>query len=377
MQPVSAADAIGLAFAHTRTVLAPVPFRLGRFFKLALAAAVTQASFLSVSISYPLQGGQFASRPTVHRVGQQAFSTGGAGAFAALGLGLVVGIMVLALLFALAYIYLFCRARATLFDLVVFREGRVRQAWRRRAQPAWRYFGLSLLAMLLFWTVLAALLGPIIVRFVKVAAGQAGSGLGAAPSAGSLMLTLVGLVWLLLPLWIAVDALLQDFILPGLALQPQAPVGAAFSRLGGLARRRPGQLLLFLLLRTVVAFAAGLALGLLVLVAVGLVALLSYGVGKLLYSALWTGGVAGHTVFFACVAALALVVAGLYLLGVTAVYGITGTFKTSYAAYFYAGYYPELAAALEGHPPEDELVGAALPLPLPPLPPLKAKADIW
>jgi hypothetical protein len=102
------------------------------------------------------------------------------------------------------------------------------------------------------------------------------------------------------------------------------------------------------------------------------------GVGRLLYSALWAGGVGGHTVFFAYVAGAVLLVMTLYLLGVTAVYGVAGTFKASYGAYFYAGYFPELAAALGGQPPdEEELVGAGLPSPLPPLPPLKAKADIW
>jgi hypothetical protein len=127
------------------------------------------------------------------------------------------------------------------------------------------------------------------------------------------------MIWLLLPIWIAVDALLEDFILPGLALDQQAPVSAAFARLGSLVRRKPGQLLLFLVLRTVVGFGIGLALVIVTLVGVGLVALSAYGVGRLLYSALWAGGMAGHTVFFAYVAGAALLVMALYLLGITAV----------------------------------------------------------
>ena len=108
----------------------------------------------------------------------------------------------------------------------------------------------------------------------------------------------------------------------------------------------------------------------------GAVGLASWGVGKLLYHPLWAGGIAGRSVFFAVVCGMALVVAALYLLGITAVYGVTGTFKASYAAYFFAGYYPELASVLDGQPPDDaQLVGIG-PGDLPPPPPLKARPDL-
>jgi len=366
--PVSATDAIGLAFTHTRTVLAPTPFRLGRFFKLALLAAVTQASFLSVSISYPVQGAQVGLLSHAHHSAEQFSAGDGIGAIAGgVGLVLIVLLAGLGLLLTLVYLYLLSRARATLFDLVVFRGGRIREAWRRRGPAAWRYFGLSLLAMLIFLTLLAATLGPFLVRFFKVMTAQPG-GSAVSPAAGSLMLTLVGLIWLLLPLWIAIDALLQDFILPGLALDQQAPVAAAFARLGTVFRRAPGQMLLFLVLRTIVPLGIGIALGLVTLVGAGLIALGGYGVGRVLYNALWSGGLGAHTVFFAYVAGAVLVVAVIYWIGITAVYGVTGVFRASYAALFYAGYYPELAEALEGgiSPPKETQ------LPPPPRP-----AGIW
>ncbi len=378
MQPVSATDAIGLAFTHARTVLAAHPFRLGRFFKLALVAAVSQASFLSVSINYPLQGGQFASFSHARHAREQFLTGNGIGALVgAVGLGVLLIAFAVLLLLTVGYLYLLCRARATLFDLVVFRGGGVRVAWRRRARPARRYLGLYLLAMLLFLSVLGATVGPALWRFVQVSAGRHAGGEAGSAGAKSL-LVLVGIIWLLLPIWIAVDALLEDFILPGLALDQEAPVSKAFVRLGGLARRKPGQLLLYLVLRTVVAFGVGMALGLVLLVGVGLVVLSGYGVGRLLYTALWAGGLGSHTVFFAYVAGMVLLVMTLYWFGVTAVYGVTGTFKTSYAACFYAGHYPELAAALGGQPPaEEDPVGARLPGLLPPLLPHKARGDIW
>jgi hypothetical protein len=364
--PVSATDAIGLAFTHTRTVLAPTRFRPGRFFKLALLAAFTQASFLSVSISYPAQGAQVGLLSHTHHIEEQFSPGDGIGAIAGgLGLVLLVVLAGLVLLLTLAYLYLLCRARATLFDLVVFRGGRIREAWRRRGRAAWRYFGFSLLAMLIFMTLLAATLGPFLVRFFKVMTAQPGA-LAVSPAAGSLMLTLVGLIWLLLPLWIAIDALLQDFILPGLALDQQAPVAAAFARVGAVIRRAPGQMLLFLVLRTIVPLGIGIALGLVALVGVGLIGLGGYGVGRVLYHALWSGGLGAHAVFFAYVAGAGLLVAVLYWIAITAVYGITGVFRASYAALFYAGYYPELADALEGTLPKESL-----------LPPPPGPAGIW
>jgi len=69
MTPLSPLDALGPAFRRTREVLAE-PFRLGFFLKIALIAALTQPSFYSASISYPIDGAQFAFFPhTGHRFG--------------------------------------------------------------------------------------------------------------------------------------------------------------------------------------------------------------------------------------------------------------------------------------------------------------------
>ena len=59
MTSLSPLDALGPAFRRTREVLA-APFRLGFFLKIALVAALTQPSFYSATISYPIRGGQLA-----------------------------------------------------------------------------------------------------------------------------------------------------------------------------------------------------------------------------------------------------------------------------------------------------------------------------
>ena len=366
MQPVSAADALGLALTRTRSVLAPGRVRPGRFLKLALVAAFTQATFLSLSMTYPLQGGQMALLSSRHRAGQQAFATGGLGPLGAAGLGILLAVLVLLVLFSLAYLYAICRCRATLFSLVLTRGvGSVREAWRSQSRSTWRYLGTLVMAGLVYCTLLAAVLGPFLVRLVRLV-GAAGPQ-DVSPQIGSLMLTFAGLAWLVLPIWIAFDALLQDFVLPCMVLEPEQPLGAAFARLAAVGRRAPGQLMLFLLLRAVVAFAVALALGIAMLVVLGVFALGELGVGWLLYRLLWSGSLGAHAIFFAAVAGMACVLFALYLLCVTAIYGVTGTFKACYGACFYAGYYPELAlrldpeaAALPGQPEPPSLLPQAL-----------------
>jgi hypothetical protein len=384
MLPLSATDAIGPAFTHTRTVLAPPPFRLWRFYKLAVVAAFAQSSFVGVACLYPLQAVQFLALSHSRALAPQQFAS--SPAVAAVGLAVLGVLAALFLIFTLGMLYLVCRLRVTLFDLVVVRGGYVRDAWRRHARPAWRYMLLYLLGLLVWMIVLSALLGPFLIGFIKtamaqgqsVAAGGSGGATGRLPAAMlSQMLLLIGLSWLLFPVWLAIDAMLQDFILPVLALEQRCTLGAAFSRLGTVTRRAPGQLLLYLVLRTAVSIGIALALGLVAVVALGVLGLGGYGLGRLLYNGLWSGGLGARTVFFAAAAAVALVFIALYLLAVVAIYGVTGVFKAGYAAYFYAGYYPELAAILDGPPPDgDVLVGAGLPDPPPTLQPLRAKSDL-
>src|SRR5277367_5710500 len=117
MTPLSPLDALGPAFRRTREVLAE-PFRLGFFLKIALIAALTQPSFYSATISYPIDGLQFAFMPHAgHRTGFSGVSYGNN--FAALPklasfgvIALVIGIVIAVALWVL-FSYLYCRLRFT------------------------------------------------------------------------------------------------------------------------------------------------------------------------------------------------------------------------------------------------------------------------
>ena len=181
MTPLSPLDALGPAFRRTREVLAE-PFRLGFFLKIALIAALTQPSFYSATITYPIDGLQFAFMPHAgHRTG---FSGAGYGSsfvatpnLAAFGvIAVLIGIVVAVALWVL-FTYLYCRLRFTVFDLVVYKRGRVGQAWSAYGRQSWRFFGLLILVSLAFFIVAAVVIGPALLNFIRVIKPLASAGL--------------------------------------------------------------------------------------------------------------------------------------------------------------------------------------------------------
>ncbi|HLH34804.1 MAG TPA: hypothetical protein VKX41_09025 [Alloacidobacterium sp.] len=380
MKKLSPADALGPAFRRLREVMA-APFRLGFFLKIAVVAALTQPGFYSVIISYPLQGVQMAAGTAIHRPGHMSLlaSQGANSAFAG-GAGtavfLIFAIILLAGLAVWVLItYLFCRLRLTLFDMIVYRRGRVREAWSRYGRQTWRYFGVVLLASLAFLILLAATAGPFFVHMLKAAArvGAQGPNANPLPILGS-MLPFLGVCLLIGLFWMVVDAVLQDFVLPPMAIE-DAPIEGAFGRFMALLREDFGSTLIYLLLRFVVALGISWVLVLVVFMVLGAGGVAGAAVGFGLYRAMWPGGIGLRVVFIAIVAAMALVLLAIYLLAMIAVYGTVAVFKESYAAYFYGSRYPELGNLLE--PLDEDLVGVRIEPPLPPMPPLSEPPSVW
>jgi hypothetical protein len=380
MKPLSPVDALGPAFRRTRTVLGQ-PFRFWFFVKIALVAALTQPSFFSAAISYPMQAAQFALLGRMHHprtyppYGNSFQSGPGMMHMGAIALVVLVALIAIGVVVWIAMTYAFCRLRFTLFDLVVYRQGRVGQAWSKYGRQSWRFLGLVVLVMLVFLLAAALTMGPLLLHFVVAIQGMDPQVLQANPFAvlGNIFpLIAIGLVLGLL--WSIADAVMQDFLLPPLAIE-DASLESSFRRFFGLLGERFGSVLVFLLLRFVVGLGlawVGLVVVMLIVVVLGLG---GAAVGMLLYHSLWQYGLGGHAVFFAYVSGAALVVVGLYLLLLIAVYGAAAIFKQAYAAYFFGSHYPELGYRLE--PPDEELVGARVPSPLPPLPSLQEPPPVW
>lgn len=380
MKPLSPVDALSPAFRRTRSVFGE-PFRFWFFVKIALIGALTQTGFYSAMFSYPMQGLQFGMlgrmphRQTYPPYGS-SFDAGAASVHAA-GIMLVVfvAMAVIGLVFWLGMTYLYSRMRFTLFDLVVYRQGRVGLAWSKYGRQTWRFLGLLVLVILVFMLIAAVTMGPACLHFFLKARNMNPQTIAANPFAlfGN-MLPLIGVGLLLGLLWSIADAVMQDFLLPPLAID-DAPLESSFRRFFALLREFFGSVLVYLLLRFVIGIALVWVLIIIGLIGFVLLALGGVGVGFLLYHTLWHTGLGGHAIFFAYVAAAGLLLLALYLLLLTAVYGIVAIFKQSYAAYFFGSHYPELGNRLE--PPEEELVGAIATPPLSPLPPLQEPPPVW
>ena len=135
--PTSATDAISPAIDHSKAQLFK-PFRFSQWTKLAfvgwLAGELSSGGGCSSGFRIPpiphqshgnyLQTSAFAMPSIAH------------GVLAALIAILIVAGLVLFVVFA----YLNSMMRFVLFDSVVMRECRIRESWRRRTRPGFRYF---------------------------------------------------------------------------------------------------------------------------------------------------------------------------------------------------------------------------------------------
>jgi hypothetical protein len=370
MKTLSPADALGPAFRRAREVMA-APFRLGFFLKIALVAALTQPSFYTVIVSYPLQGVQLAAGAAVQHPQRMNFGptdptptlspfgiTEAAWAGPTAGPGAVAGFVIFAIMLLVGVLiwvlttYILCRLRFTLFDLVVFRQGKVREAWGKYGRQTWRYFGVLLLASFVFLLLVAVTAGPFFVHMLKTMKRLGLQGPNPNPWAiFAQIFPLIGIFFLLGLAWVMVDAILQDFVLPPMAME-DAPIEGAFGRFFALLKADPVSVLVYLLLRFVVALGISWVLTMVVLIGLLILGIGGMAVGFGLYHAMWRGGLGLQVVFIAVVAAMALVLLVLYLLAMVAVYGTAAVFKQSYAAYFFGSRYPELGNRLE--PPVDE-----------------------
>ena len=373
MKPISPIEALGPAFERTRQVFG-TPFRLGFFLKIALIAALTQPSFLSSGTSYPMQAANIAAMGGARHSHPLLMTP------ATAGFGLVVLLLVvIAVVLWVLFTYLFCRLRFTLFDIVVYKRRLIGEAWRPYGRQTWRYFGLFLLTTLAFLLVAAVVAGPSIIHLIHILPQLNQSNPDPFAIIGAILPFIFSIVVILL-LWAIVDAVMQDFLLPPMAIE-DAPIEDALSRFWTLVRTGFGSFLLYMLMRFVVALGLSWIMMVVVFMVLALLALGLGGVGLVLYHALWHSGTGGQIVFVAVVVVAALVVLALYLLALISVYGVTAVFKQSYAVTYFGGRYPELGSRLDGLPPSPATPPVAPifePPPIPPSPPpLTEPPALW
>jgi hypothetical protein len=333
----SAIQIISPAIERTKQFLFK-PFRLGRFLKLTLVASLVEASGggLNFNSGFPPggKGGPFNTPfhfPSIHWPGDQWPKL--------MLISVVIGVM-LAVVIPIGILigYLLIRLRFSYFDCCLYMQDKIGPGWARYHRQAMRYLGLSLLIALGFWVVLIPIGIAIYRNFRPVFNAMFSGGELTLMDLLPLILTVLGLVFLLSLVGYLIETTMTSFVLPRMALE-DASISDALSDVWGDVQAEIGAFALFVLFRALLSILAGILAAIALIVPLIVVALVAVLIGLLLKA------ISTTLLFVLGIPALILVII-LFIAAIIGVSGTIGTFKRNYAIMFYAGRYPELAMIL-------------------------------
>ncbi len=348
----SALQAVSPAIERTKQFLFQ-PFRLGRFLKLTLVAALVEGAGSSFNFhsSFPSGGGSQDPLshpfhiPPIHFPGMVAL----------IGIAIVFAVVVLPIYLLIGYLLI--RLRFAFFDCLVRMQDRITPAWRLYHRQAMRYLGMMICVGLAFLALVAGVGYKVYLNFKPLFDSLREGGDRTFSEFLPLIATVVPLALLLTVLGFLVETALRAFILPHMALEDSS-IAESFSDVWVNVLEEPGQFALFVLLRGLLSIVAMIAGAIMLILPFLIVA----GIGALI------------VVIFAAISKVAAIIVGVllgalvlaaFILACIAVAGTIGTFRRSYAIFFYAGRYPPLGALLESSIPVPHV-----PLPAaPPWPP--------
>ena len=366
--PISALDAIPLAFQHTRQQLFQ-PFRFWQWTRLAVVGLL--AGELGTGGGFHRSNFNF-SHPTGSS--RHLIDPVWAGIDPAVLGGLVAVLLIAALVFGIILMYISSVMRFILFDSVMAKQCHIREGWSRRQDPGWRYFLWKLLYLLIFLSVLVVLIG--IPLGFAYAAGWLKE-----PKEHLLPLLLggVALFFVLLIFFVAVAVifvLTKDFVVPQMAFE-EIGVIEGWRRLWPMMQSETAGFAGYIGMKIVMAIGAGIVVGIATLILGLFIAIPTVGLSIL---AILTGKSAGltwnaYTITLAVVVGSILLAIFLYMVALISVPVIV--FFPAYSIYFFAARYPALSAAL--YPPVTPALRpmaapSAPPEQPPPLPPLPEPA---
>ncbi len=355
--PISAIDAIPLAFEHTKQQLF-ARFRLGQWTRLAFVGLLAGELGSGGGRGFNL-GKLGHSQPG----GSPHFPADLTPMLVALGAVLVV-LVFAALVFVIVMMYVGSVMRFILFDSVLTKECHIRLGWQRRQGPGGRLFLWTLLCIVATFGGLALLVGiPVALAF--------SAGWFRAPSEHVVPLVLCGiLLFCVLVIFFVVVALVyaltKDFVVPQMALEDIGVI-EAWRRLWHMIGGEMGSYAGYIGMKIVMAIGAGMAIGIVTLI-VGLlfaVPALAFGILAVL-----TGQQAGLT-WNAYTITLAIVVGsilfGIFFYVVSLISVPVLVFFPAYSIYFFAARYRPLYSVLYPAAAPGALTAPGLPG-LPPLP---------
>jgi hypothetical protein len=330
MQKLSAMEAFAPAWERTHTHLFK-NFSLRRYMKLA-----------SVAFLATLGGSN--SNFNMHRNHSPALHHHLSTMAAATTVGAMVLIGLVVTVIGLALYYIGSRMQFVLFETVVTDTSLIAPAWNHYGRRTWRWIGLKLLLFAIGVILALPIVLPMLVTAFK--AGQLHE------SFHALLITFIGtfsLMALLMLVLTAVYYLLQDFVMPVMALE-DAGIATGLGRLKSLLEQDLGAVAFYLLLRFIVSFVLTIALLCIWGIAMLISAIPFAIAGCALYFPLHNAGWGGLAVMVAGFAVMALIGLVWMLCTLIAVVGWKQTYFQTYAACFYAGRYPLLNDVMDPAP---------------------------
>jgi hypothetical protein len=269
---------------------------------------------------------------------------------------LVVLVIAVPLLW-LVFLYLSSRMRFILFDSVVAKRCEIGLMWRRRREPAMRYFVWQIVLSLVSLAGIALIVGvPALIAFSLGWFTEPRSHLAGLISAGILVFfTFAG--WALLA--VLAHVFTKDFVVPQMALE-NISAFEGWSRLWRMLQSEKAGYAGYAGMKLLLAIAAGIAIG---IVAVILLVILLIPIGGLGAITVLGGQAAGlswnvFTITLAVVTGCIFLLVFFYAVALISVPAIV--FFPAYSIYFFAGRYPQLGSLIYPLPPP-----APPPVPVP------------
>jgi hypothetical protein len=361
---VSAVDCVQPALQHTREQLFR-PFRFGQWSRLALVGFLAAelhtsgCNFNGFSFPFPQQrrGHEFVAAP---------FPVIDPAHIAQLA-GLIAALVGIAIVVFFIFLYLNSVFRFILFDSVIKKRCSISEGWSRWHRAGRRYFVWQLVLLITEFLTLGVLIGvPLACAAALGWFRNIGQHLGRTVLG---VILLLGLLLVFFLLAIIVQLLAKDFLVPIMALDDE-DFADGWSRLLALIRPEPGKFAIYLLLKVVMAVAAAILFGILLILpilALVLPAVLAVFAG-------YKAGLGWNaaTVSLAIIGGTMLLSLLLYLV---ALVNVPATiFFPAFSLYFFASRYPKLDALLNPAPMPVAPVLPPLPefsppFEAPPLPP--------
>ena len=358
MQALSATEAIGPAWDRTRKIL----FERFAWRRLLKITAVALLAELGSLLTFPGGDG--------HMRGAHATSHAGVAAVVAMA---AISFLVAVVFFVagLLLFYFGSRMQLVLIEVVATRNTHIGPLWAKYGPPTWRWIGLKLILSLVMFIAIIGAAGWMVFRMVR---GMPMPQRGHLPPGFFAHFAVFFIVVFVVAMFIAcLYWMMRDFVAPVIALE-NAPLVTALARLTDLLQDEPGEVFLYLLLRTVMVLFSVIA-GEILLSIIMVISIIPFGlVGGLLWLLLHHAGPAGMAVLVLAGLVGGVVLGVWFLFLAIVVFGTICLFYQAFGLYFYGGRYPLLGNLLD--PPVVVAQPETAPL-LPPMPLAPEPGGVW